>query len=386
MATFKVIFKGELKEGADREKLNKALAKLFNIPDTKSSILFSGKSYAIKKGLPSEKSQLLHRKLDALGIITYIVSEETHKARLPEKSLSSDTISTQSSEHEILIDGKLHCKYCQSAIKSDPSDEVKVGSSSDTSKSSKWESKFSLFNKLGADSKNIYTIMASPEYKSLKFMDKQGLTFNPFAFILGPLYYFLKKMWFKGAFIVGVTWLYVAILEFITASFNIDILQPLFWLPTAIICAQLANIDYYRLVNKDEKIWSCIPNIFSKPLGAIGFPIISLLLVVASTIFVDSIGHQPLKAISAVWKTGSDGEIVEIDLMSDPKYLKIDGAYIPVEVVSTDENMASILFNLGDGQQAIWDIYQVLDREHDFHLIITLHDGSKESMYFVRNL
>ncbi|MEI6894960.1 MAG: hypothetical protein V5789_10120 [Colwellia sp.] len=77
MAVYKIIFKGEIKNERYRSKTEAALAKLFNINAAKASVLFNGKSYALKKGLTQGAAELMQRKLNQIGVVSYLIREET---------------------------------------------------------------------------------------------------------------------------------------------------------------------------------------------------------------------------------------------------------------------------------------------------------------------
>ena len=77
MATYKIIFKGEVSENSDRGKIDILLAKFFKIPVAKANKLFNGNAYALKKGLDVDEAIALQQKLLGIGVITRLIKEET---------------------------------------------------------------------------------------------------------------------------------------------------------------------------------------------------------------------------------------------------------------------------------------------------------------------
>src|SRR5690606_170836 len=126
----------------------------------------------------------------------------------------------------------------------------------------------------------IYKAMSSAEYKALGFREKNKISFNILAFLFGPLYYFSKTMWAKGAVILGTTWLLAALLTLVEVVVGVELPAVVYWIPSAVICAQLANYDYFRKVMHGEKMWRGMPDISSMPVGAIGFPVVAFLLLI----------------------------------------------------------------------------------------------------------
>lgn len=142
-----------------------------------------------------------------------------------------------------------------------------------------WKRKFALLEKLGADKQFILDAQTYSKSKELGFWDRQKISFNFWAFFFGCLYYFSKKMWTKGAFILGVVWAYATLLAIVELVFKFEIPAAIFWIPSSIICAQIANYDYYRKVIHGEKFWKGLPPLFSKPAGVLGFPLMTLAML-----------------------------------------------------------------------------------------------------------
>ncbi|GAA3898012.1 hypothetical protein GCM10022228_05850 [Halomonas cibimaris] len=134
-----------------------------------------------------------------------------------------------------------------------------------------WQARFALLHKLGADSRSVYALIRSPEYRALGLRDKLRVSLNPWAFFFDWVYYLCKGMWLKGAFIIGATFSFYTLVTVLDALTGGHIPGVVFWLPTPIICTRIANHDYYRKVVHSEAIWPGLPAMFARPAGAAGF-------------------------------------------------------------------------------------------------------------------
>lgn len=255
-----------------------------------------------------------------------------------------------------------------------------------------WQHKFDLLQKIGSDHQSIYRAMRTAEYKALGFRDKQRITFNPWAFIFGPFYYFAKKMWAKGLLILACIWLLATALTLVEVVFDFSIPDVVYWIPSAVICAQLASHDYYRKVMKDENFWPGTPGFFTKPLGFIIAPIVTLLLVFGVSFLTPEFSRDmekyQLADVSGVWVSETDNTMMRIDFRNrDVSYLTINGEQFPVTITNVDRDNAIVTFRLNiNGQHYVWSLRQVFNDRNEFTLQITLHDGSREPFAFVRNL
>ncbi|WP_191905993.1 DUF2628 domain-containing protein [Nitrincola iocasae] len=151
--------------------------------------------------------------------------------------------------------------------------------SSTPSVSEAWKVKFDILQKMGAGEQFLYKAMGSAEYKGLSFRERNKISFNILAFLFGSLYYFSKKMWAKGAAILGVTWALATLLTLVEFIIGFEFPAVAYWIPSSVFCAQLANYDYFRKVMYGENMWGGWPSMLSKPVGAIGFPLLALVLL-----------------------------------------------------------------------------------------------------------
>lgn len=257
--------------------------------------------------------------------------------------------------------------------------------------SSKWKDKFRLLQEAGAEDKFIYQAMQTPEYKSLSFRQKNRITFNTIAFLAGPLYYFFKKMWFKGAFILGASWVFLSLITLVEIVIGFSLPSVIYWIVPAVISSQLANYDYYKKVVHDETMWPGLPSFLSRKPGAIGFPVVSLIILLSLSAFSPAATEiekeQTLIDVSGVWRADDGGEVVSISLASSRKFISVSGEKRPVTIQSVDLDNKIVTFgiNLG-GNQVSWSIRQIFNSQGSFTLEITLHDGSQEGLSFIRGL
>lgn len=198
-----------------------------------------------------------------------------------------------------------YCSKCGHAIESDVNFCPKCGSSVTSvstiennvklNVSESWKKKFEIFKNIGADKQFIFKAMATDEYKGLGFKEKQMIGTNGWALIFAAFYYFSKKMWAKGATILGASFIWAVLLTLVEIIWGTPFPS---WaniglsLVPGLVCSQLANYDYFRFVTQSEKMWNGFPRFMSKPLGALVFPLLALVLFIGIIMFVpDNIGE-----------------------------------------------------------------------------------------------
>lgn len=258
--------------------------------------------------------------------------------------------------------------------------------------SKSWQHKFDLLEKVGANRHSIYRAMGTEEFKALGFRDKQRITFNIWAFIFGPLYYFVKKMWAKGLLLLTSIWLLATALTLVEVTIGFRLPDVMYWIPSAVICAQLASHDYYRKVMKAETVWPGTPNFFNKPLGLTIAPIGALLLLFGSTLltpgFSQDMEQYQREDVSGVWVSEYDNTMMHVDFRNrDNSHLTINDEQFPVTITEVDQDNSIVNFRLMlNGQYYTWSLRQIFSDNNDFTLEMTLHDGTREPFGFVRNL
>jgi hypothetical protein len=76
MDKYKLIFRGQLKEGKDQAAIGRFLCKFLAIAETNAEKLFSGRAYALKSNLPQQQAYDLQGKLNQAGILTDVIREK----------------------------------------------------------------------------------------------------------------------------------------------------------------------------------------------------------------------------------------------------------------------------------------------------------------------
>ena len=150
--------------------------------------------------------------------------------------------------------------------------------------SEKWQQRFALLAKIGADEQFIFNAMAGTAFKDLPFKQRQKITFNLLAFFFGPLYYFAKKMWHKGALLLALTWLWSCLVFLAEIALGTELPGIAYWILPAVICAQLANYDYFRFIAQGEKVWTALPALLRAPPGIIASPLLAFTLLFSLTL------------------------------------------------------------------------------------------------------
>jgi len=248
MNSYNVIFKGEIAEGKDRDKLSQALAKFLKVPEGKAHLLFSGNPICIKKALSEAEANALTAKLNGVGIITYIKPATTQASSTTPVAAPSVTPK----------------QAAKPTIEAKPSTATKptVKSYDDLSKG--WQKVFAEFDLRQADKLGYFASAKSPAHTSRPKMEQfKGnylVGFNMLAFFFGPLYYMVKGMWKKGIYLMVFLSIFnivcLGILSFITDK---D-LTPLMGIIDSVICASIAHYDYYRYYKLGETSWPWMPN------------------------------------------------------------------------------------------------------------------------------
>jgi hypothetical protein len=141
-----------------------------------------------------------------------------------------------------------------------------------------WQRRFEILERTGkGESLKAYL----GNTRSLTFGERFTVGFNVWSLLIGPIYYFCKKMWLKGAFLLGVMWTWSAALSLVELAMGRALPSVAYYLLMP-VCASLANYDYYRFRVKGERLWGGLPKFFSGKPGAIGFPCLALLVLVVA--------------------------------------------------------------------------------------------------------
>lgn len=342
MASYKVIFKGEICENSDRGKIDILLAKFFKIPVAKANQLFNGKAYSLKKGLDVDDAIAMQKKLLAIGVITRLIKEET---------LASDIT------------------YQQPEPQSQDSADTTIPEKA-KALSSWWQKRFSLIAKLEDES-----------YKP-SFKEKIIVQFNPLALVLNIIYYFIKGMWAKGILLwFGIT-VYLFLLSTLEES-GLFIKESFYVIPPLMLPMLLVNRDYYLFKIKGEVVWRFLPALLTKPLVQklmAAFCIISLALDLA-------IALLPTDIYDGVWRGNKDGATVQIELSSLEPNIIINGANFPVlEVTTDDTDLATLKVQLTDGASVYWKLKTTEETNDGYNIAIKMHAGLQDRLTYVKDI
>jgi len=160
------------------------------------------------------------------------------------------------------------------------------------------------------------------KFKKFGGEGKNKKDLNIFAFIFGPFYYFAKKMWFKGAFLLGALTLLNIALIIVESVKGAPFHQVIYFFPGAVICSLLANNDYYKHVVYKEKMYKPF-SAFSKPILATAFPIVSILLSVGISAFTQ---HTERYETSMCENSVAKGVVVKLTNEEFIKKVGVDSA------------------------------------------------------------
>jgi len=253
-----------------------------------------------------------------------------------------------------------------------------------------WKQKFRIIEKMGAEEQSIYSLMNSPAFKALSFKEKRMIDFNLWAFFFGPFYYFVKKMWLKGAVLFGGITLLNTLLTIVEIVFDMTLPPPIYWIPGAVLCAQLANLDYFRFKIHQEMMWKPLA-LFSKPVQALTFPVAAIVLMLVISLFspptTAPIQERMLTDVSGVWSDNADGTLVKIDLVGNKKSVTIADKRIPVSVdnIDTDKYIIDLKIRYKNGKSTIWKFQQHYQDDGRFTLSMNAN-GVQGGLSFVRNI
>ena len=118
---------------------------------------------------------------------------------------------------------------------------------------------------------------------------------------------------------------------------------------------------------------------------------LTFLLLGISTLspaYIEETKTQTLADVSGVWRGDTDGAMIAISLSGKAKVLDVNGTQIPVTVqsIDLDNHIVTLGVALDNGQQVSWALRQLFDKEGRFTLQMTLHDGTQDSLSYVRDL
>jgi len=256
--------------------------------------------------------------------------------------------------------------------------------------SQRWKDKFQLLESIGANSKSMQKTISCTEFKQLSFAKKIKIQFNLLAFLFGPFYYYIKGLTLKADLFLALNFLLSSIVLGWAVIF--DIVLPLktelyISLGVAGLCSNYANFDYYRLIKNNEKMWSGLPEIFNSQVATKSILILSILSFTLFTYMSPSNDVDFHQEVGGVWKADVDAAIVKIDLEGKQKVISINEHVFLVAIESTDNSDRIITLGVNNNsQKELWALRQVHDNLRNFTLMITLADGTQDTLSYVREL
>lgn len=356
MAVYKIIFKGEITNEGNRSKIEAALAKFFKIPVEKASVLFNGKSYALKKGLEVDDAIAMQQKFSVIGVVTHLVKEEV----VIENITTQEPVdSKQDKEKEPVESSNIDSSQSEASTKVD--DE--------------WRDKFALAVKI------------EQGYMPEGFSEKVKLyakNFNVRAGVFGIFYLLYKRMW-------SVALLYVSCLicidTFTYAQFELfrATPQPVFfiYIMSNLFIGHYCNRWYFYSVNRNE---NKVSKLLHNTKALVGVLLVSILVN-----FITLNQTFSFADASGVWYSERINQEIAIDLASKKRTITLGASkqYL-VKNVKTSLNYLTIstITVSGDGKQVPreWIIKKETDGLIDFGIIIEVFGEELDDVEWVREI
>lgn len=271
MNSYKIVFRGEVKSGFSKESRVPMLCKFLNVPIEKGDLLFSGKSFALKKGVEREKALKIYNALDKLGIVTHLIGEENIT-----EEISSQEESSISSRKQI-------CPHCGKHLLSAPKKQEEIHETDEYSDvKPAWRQIFKQFDSVGGRTSNYFEIKKHPTYRNFSFSEKLRIDFSIWALLFGPFYYFYRGMWSKAFLIVAACCLGLSALNLMAGLMKPSLYNIASSLLIPVVTSQLAKYDYYRYKVLNESVYRELPEIFQNKIVIALFFLVSLILVVST--------------------------------------------------------------------------------------------------------
>ena len=118
-----------------------------------------------------------------------------------------------------------------------------------------WKERFEILDKVDGE--------LFARSKELTARERQKVGFRVFAFLFSALYYLAKGMREKGLLLLAA----FSVLSIVLGAIGVPDL--LIAIAGGAVCSAYATVDYYKLVEKDERIWPFASNLIPKGLQTI---------------------------------------------------------------------------------------------------------------------
>lgn len=142
------------------------------------------------------------------------------------------------------------CGACGNQLaKEEGNDQTKTFTSKGSSTSNlsdSWKNKFASIEKAGGPKLPLYRDLTSNE---------RSVIFNGWGFFFGPFYYLVKGMWKKAIVLFLLSLIVGILIEMILGAMGINIPEVMQFLPSAVIFACRANIDFYKKMILGDNGW-----------------------------------------------------------------------------------------------------------------------------------
>lgn len=148
------------------------------------------------------------------------------------------------------------------------------------------------------------------------------------------------------------------------------------------------SVEHFNRVQRKWSFWGAMIVVISVIIG-----IVAAIAIPAYQSYVQRAeqgslaNNQMLEDVSGVWRGDSDQAMVSVDLRKGERVINVNGVNIPVTVDNVDQNnhilQLGVTMNNGKG---VLVIRQVFKSDNNFTLLMTLPDGTQDSLSFVRNL
>jgi hypothetical protein len=294
MDKYKLIFRGQLKEGKDKAAIGKFLCKFLGIAETNADKLFSGRAYALKSNLPQQQAYDLQGKLDQAGILTDVIREKplqdevTYQERVVQTAQGHERIAEP--DYRMKVGDKTLCRHCGSHLsettamvhtdtpgivvtsqlsllpeqpKPQVEKEISTAEVDALNVSDWWKERFTLLHKSGASQMNTIDYLYGKNGLG-KLSSDARLKLMPYfaiatACLIGPLVYFFKKMYRKGCALLVVDMCCFLILEMGSYELDIELHYIAYHIVGVALVCQFYVLDYYKYRIKAETFWPELP-------------------------------------------------------------------------------------------------------------------------------
>lgn len=120
-----------------------------------------------------------------------------------------------------------------------------------------WKERFEILDKVDGE--------LFARSKELSARERTKVGFRIFAFLFSALYYLAKGMWEKGLLILAA----FSVLSIALGAIGVP--DPLIAIAGGVVCSAYATVDYYKLVEKNERVWPFASNLIPRNLQTIPF-------------------------------------------------------------------------------------------------------------------